>query len=534
MTDGLAVLWHGMRMVVLASAIVMTTFGSAFAHAGLVRSDPVDGAVLADAPTELALTYSEPVVPLALRLILPDGHAIELRDHQLAGGQLRITVPKKLEAGTHVLSWRVTSEDGHPVAGSVVFSIGAPSAAPAIAEEADSPVRTAIWAVRVLTYVSLFFGVGGSFALAWLSVDRTRASQVTGLAIVLGLLVIPLAVGLQGVDALGTSFSGLFTTTPWQAGLMTSYGSSAIVAFLSLVLAALSLWARPALAKPFSGFALLGVGLALASTGHASAAPPQWLTKPAVFLHGIGIAFWLGALVPLSVALRRKDTAGAIMLLRFSRWAPLAVLPLILAGLILTIVQLGSPSALIQTAYGQVLALKLVLLLLLFGLACLNRWRLTPRLTADRSSATLGMRRSILAEVVLAVLILSVVATWRFTPPPRMLAQLPVEPARLHVHGEKAMAELVITPGRAGVVSASIAVMTGDFGLLEPKAVTLVLANPEAGIEPLKREATRSADGGWRIDQLTVPVPGQWSVRIDILVTDFELVKLKETIEIRP
>jgi copper transport protein len=533
-TDGLAVLGHGMRMALLAFAILVTTIGGALAHAGLVRSDPADGAVLADAPIGLTLTFSEPVVPLALRLVIPDGHVIELRHHQLAGGQLRIAVPKKLEAGTHVLSWRVTSEDGHPVAGSVVFSNGAPSTRLAIAEPVDWPVRTAIWIVRVLVYLSLFFGIGGSFALAWLSVDRTRGSQVTGLAIALGFLVIPLAVGLQGLDALGTSWNGLFTATPWQAGFMTSYGNSAIVGFLSLVLAALSLWAGPVLAKPLAGFALIGVGLALASTGHASAAPPHWLTKPAVFLHGVSIAFWLGALVPLSVALRRHDTAGTIMLLRFSRWAPLAVLPLILAGLILAIVQLGSPAALIETAYGQVLALKLVLLFLLFGLACLNRWRLTPQLATGRPTATLDMRRSILAEVVLAILILGTVATWRFTPPPRMLAQLAAEPARLHVHGEKAMAELTIFPGRAGVVSASMAVMTGDFGPLDPKAITLVLANLAAGIEPFKRKATKSADGTWHIDQLTIPVPGRWSARIDILVSDFELVKLEDTIEIRP
>ncbi|WP_445500229.1 hypothetical protein [Microvirga sp. G4-2] len=34
-----------------------------------------------------------------------------------------------------------------------------------------------------------------------------------------------------------------------------------------------------------------GTGLALALSGHASAAPPQWLTRPSVFVHGMAAAF---------------------------------------------------------------------------------------------------------------------------------------------------------------------------------------------------------------------------------------------------
>ena len=35
--------------------------------------------------------------------------------------------PREWRRGTHVLSWRVISADGHPVGGSVMFSVGAPS-----------------------------------------------------------------------------------------------------------------------------------------------------------------------------------------------------------------------------------------------------------------------------------------------------------------------------------------------------------------------------------------------------------------------
>ena len=51
--------------------------------------------------------------------------------------------------------------------------------------------------------------------------------------------------------------------------------------------------------RMLSALALAGVGFSLAASGHAATAPPEALTRPAVFLHGIGVAFWLGALAPL-------------------------------------------------------------------------------------------------------------------------------------------------------------------------------------------------------------------------------------------
>jgi copper transport protein len=40
--------------------------------------------------------------------------------------------------------------------------------------------------------------------------------------------------------------------------------------------------------------ALLGVGFALALSGHASNAAPQWLTRPSVFVHVVCVTFWVG------------------------------------------------------------------------------------------------------------------------------------------------------------------------------------------------------------------------------------------------
>ena len=59
-----------------------------------------------------------------------------------------------------------------------------------------------------------------------------------------------------------------------------------------------------------------------------------------------------------------------------------------------------------------------------------------------------------------------------------------------------------------------------------------MLSNAAAGIEPIKRPA-RLVAGVWRVDDLVVPVAGRWKVRLDILVSDFEMVKLESEIAIR-
>src|SRR4051812_13207750 len=115
------------RALIVSAMLLGLSFGGgrAEAHAALVASDPPDGAVLPQAPKELKLQFEEPVSPLVLRLIEPRGQADDLKTFEVREDTVVIRPPAHLELGTHVLSWRVISSDGHPVGGSVVFSIGA-------------------------------------------------------------------------------------------------------------------------------------------------------------------------------------------------------------------------------------------------------------------------------------------------------------------------------------------------------------------------------------------------------------------------
>ncbi|SEB09756.1 copper transport protein [Rubrimonas cliftonensis] len=84
------------------------------------------------------------------------------------------------------------------------------------------------------------------------------------------------------------------------------------------------------------------------------------------------------------------------------------------------------------------------------ALAGLNRWRLTPAITAGAAPAARAFRRYAAAEIALRHGVLALAASFRLTPPPRALAEAAAPPLALHLHGPAAMADLTLHPARDG------------------------------------------------------------------------------------
>jgi len=526
---------HSGVVLIAIIFVCLAMCSQAFAHAALTGTSPKDGDVVQAIPSQLSLSFSEPVSPLALNLIKPDGTTIALEDFVLRDRTVDIEPPQDLGAGTHVLTWRVVSEDGHPVGGSVIFSIGEPSAAPLpVAEQIDPAVRAGLWITKVMLYLGVFFGIGSAFAAIWLVPQSRSGSAVAVVAIITGAVGTALSPGLQGLDALGAAASRFFDPLMWATGMSTSYGRTVVLLLVALVSALLALKAGCTWSRLLAVFGLLGGAVALSLSGHASAAEPQWLMRPAVFAHAAAITFWIGSLLPMGIALRTGATDATIALRRFSKAIPYVLLILIASGLVLAAIQVQRPAALIETAYGRLLLAKLILLVLLFGLAAFNRWKFTKPAEKSEPVARPHLVRSILVETLLVLAIFGIAAGWRFTPPPRSLAIAAAQPAEMHIHTTKAMADVTVLPGRTGLVSVSAVLMTGEFGPLDAKEVTFVFSNPQAGIEPFRRKAEKPGDGIWRADDVVLPLPGKWTVRLDILIADFDLARIQGEIEIRP
>ena len=231
---------------VIACLAASAQSSAALAHASLVRSEPSDRAVVAQSPAALRLTFNEPVSPLVLQLVSPTGETVDVK-HVAGENATIIVVPLgALARGTHLLSWRVISADGHPVGGAITFSVAAPSAAaPGLPQlQTDRPLRWAIWAAKLILYVGLFGGIGGAFYAAWIATEplSRRTGKCVTAALDCGLVAAVISVGLQGADAFGLPLSHLREPRVWMGGLATSYGFTVGIAAGALVLGRIAMW----------------------------------------------------------------------------------------------------------------------------------------------------------------------------------------------------------------------------------------------------------------------------------------------------
>ena len=384
-----------------------------------------------------------------------------------------------------------------------------------------------LWAAKFVLYLGLFVGIGGAVFAAWLG--RAGSSPIAA-ALACGFAAALLSIGLQGLDALVMPLSDIWRPAPWMSGLTTSYGKTAIAAALAMAVAFASLRMQAGAAKTWSLLALAGAALSLTLSGHAGTAPPQWLTRPAVFFHAACVGLWIGALIPLARMLRARQAQADVALMRFTRMIPVVIAVLAASGICLAIVQLDHFDALWTTNYGIVLSCKLVAVGLVLLLACVNRFVLTPRFQRDAAAGRRPLLFSIAGEAALVLIILGLVAAWRFTPPPR--AFVPPQPILVHLHGERAIVNVDVAMSRSERRDMTITITDAHEKPLGEREVTVTLSKPEAGIEGIRRNAERAEAGSWRISDLRLPIGGVWRLRIVILISDFDRITLESGVEL--
>ena len=104
-------------------------------------------------------------------------------------------------------------------------------------------------------------------------------------------------------------------------------------------------------------------------------------------------------------------------------------------------------------------------------------------------------------------------------------------PLTIHIHSERAMFQVLVSPGTVGTDSFVLQLMSGDGNLLPVREATMVLSLPGRGIDPLERKAALGADGYWHVNDVPVPQPGRWHIRIEA-ATDFQKITLEEDFEV--
>ncbi|MEU3410934.1 copper resistance protein CopC [Streptomyces sp. NPDC006658] len=554
---------------VLLFGLLLAAAAPARAHAVPRASDPADGTVLRTAPRHVTLTFSEPVGLLtgSFRVYDPGNHRVRTAPAEHAPGRsdtARVTLPARLGRGTYTVAWRVVSADSHPVSGALTFSVGARTAAPAApsARPAEHPATTALHTLaRHLAYLSLALLLGTAAFVAYCRPPAAAHLRVPALAAA-GTLLAATAAGylLRAPYEQGTAPATALTTAALTHTATTRPGLLLLARVALLLLAAAGaalLRARrvrlPRRATVAAG-AVTAVGLCLtwSASGHAAVGIQVPVAIAAATLHLLATAAWLGGLAALLWTLRRTpvpDRLPASVPARFSRLASASVTVLVLTGVYQSWRGLGSWQALTGTAYGHTLLAKLAAVTaLLLAAACSRTW--TTRLTGTATPTVAHahpLRRSVLAEAAVAIVVLALTTLLTGTVPGRAAtepatASAPVPagipaaavitiPFDTGAPGGHGTVQITLDPGRTGRNSVQAVVYGPDGGLSSVPWLRVTLTLRDRRVGPLDTRVT-DRGGYWATDAFTLPLPGTWTLKATVRVSDLDQVTVSAPLRV--
>ncbi|MFJ7129301.1 copper resistance protein CopC [Streptomyces sp. NPDC098101] len=663
------------RLLILAAALLGTLLAGAApasAHAALTGSDPKDGAVVATAPKEVNLTFSEQVAMSAdsIRVLDPAGRRAdtgEIRD-LCSGSVVRYGVELRagLPDGTYTVAWQTVSADSHPIAGAFTFSIGAPSATSVALpdREPGGGLVGALYGIaRYLSYAGFAVLVGGgAFVLVcWPRGASVRPVQRTVVRAWLTLTGATLVMLLLRNPYTGSGeLSDAFDLAGLKSVLETKTGAALTSRLLLLGAAALFVavlfgsYTRRTDPKEKKDLVFgLGIGGAVVATGiagtwalaeHASTGIQPGIAMPVDILHLLAVAAWLGGLTVLLVALYRAPSVERAAVERFSKVAFASVVVLAATGLYQSWRQVGSWSALTGTRYGQLLLVKIGLMAVLVGIAWISRrWtrRLAdlppteeeergaketedseepedgenaeatedgeasgtdevpgasgtdevpgasgtdkasgpeeasgaaPALDPERAAqlarqraavATArrkrerdadpersGLRRSVLTEAAVAVVLLVVTTVLTATEPGRTEeeagrstaasgpAAVPDRPVDIRLPFDtggvdgKGVVRLSLDPGRTGANGLHLYVERPDGKPLDVPEVKVALTLEAKDVGPLPVAPDRIQAGHWSASGVQIPMSGEWRIQVTVRTSDIDQTTIDKNVKI--
>jgi copper transport protein len=585
--------------VVLALSLLILglTAGPAFAHAELQGTDPGANAALTRSPKAITLDFNEPVEVKLGGVRVFDSRAKRVRV-SLSG----------LERDTYVVTWRVVSADSHPVRGAFTFSVGNGTlssrsadslAARLLSNQGGSTAVGVVYAIaRFLVFLGLALLVGGvAFLFAvWPSGRSSRVARIllwTGLgAALVGSLA---GFALEGPYSAALGLADALKPSLWSDVFATRFGKVWIARAVLLVVAAplvsmLVPRRGPAVEHPLPGWwtpaiALLGAALVTtpALAGHASSGPLVPIAIPADAAHVAGMSLWLGGLAMLLFALLPSGDARTLRdaVPRYSQLALMSVAVIVVTGVFQSFRQVDRLNALLDTDYGNILAVKVVIFLLLVVAAAVSRdvvnrrWRIPEEdlelqavgaretvgvggsgtvgpaagvessvdapgdaeaedypegFILDEDTARRRMRGALLVEVVFAIAVLVATSLLVNAPPVRGQDSGP------YIATLRAGAvnfDTVVTPATRGLNELHLTALSPSGTPADVLSMSAQLSLPSEDIAPIDVPLVRAGPGHYLSNGFSVPITGDWRLTVRARTGETDEVAAAATVTIR-
>ncbi|MDX6437846.1 MAG: copper transport protein [Gaiellaceae bacterium] len=540
------------RPVLVAVAAVLVALAmvpAAGAHSRLMTTQPANDAVLEQSPRSVLLRFDEGVETAfgAIRVYDARAHRVDSGKIQRpSGAEVRIRLDRRLARGTYTATWRVVSADGHPVSGAFVFHVGAPSADPAgVAAqvlEGGTPTSVSVLfsIVRAVDFLLLLLVGGGTLmlivGLGHASPEtRSRLARLLSAASILLAVVACAGIVLQGAAAGGF---GLGEAVHWDVVstvLGTRFGTVWLVQAGLAVTCALLLAASGHLPLP----SLVPAALLLLTpslSGHASVS--GGIALVADVAHVAAAAVWVGGLAALVLALlwagaeRWELAVHAVP--RFSLLAVGAVSVLLVSGTTSGYLEVRALRGLWETTYGQLLLVKIALVLPLLALGLYNNRRAVPRLRERLATAAERTRflRTAGGELALMVAIVSVTAVLVSEPPARAEVS-PRGPYATTAQLGQLELNLVVDPATAGLnqIHLYLTNASGQPTNVDEASVSATLASRQIG--PLRLTAHLAGPGHFIVHGAQLALAGDWQLRVETRRGEFGAAAATVSVPIR-
>ncbi|MFJ8110150.1 copper resistance CopC/CopD family protein [Streptomyces sp. NPDC096132] len=351
-----------------------------------------------------------------------------------------------------------------------------------------------------------------------------------------------------------------------------------------------------------------GLAASWAMAEHASTGLQPGIAMPVDVLHLLAVAAWLGGLAALLVALYRAPAdrpVEATAVHRFSQVAFGSVIALIATGVYQSWRQLGSWSAFTETRYGQLLLVKIGLVALLVGIAWISR-RWTARLAdttvteeqaeqkqpakehvtaaagaADSQRAAqlarqraavdatrekrlrdgdpnrFGLRRSVLAEAGVAVVLLAVTTSLTSTEPGRTELEAAKAASSSSSSSSsdsssdstsgaltldmsfdtggtdgKGVVSVDLDPARAGANEMHVYVTRPNGRGFDVPEVKVAFTLEAKDIGPLPVVPDHITTGHWAASGVQIPMAGEWKIAVTVRTSDIDQVTVSKNAQI--
>ncbi|MET9011738.1 copper resistance CopC/CopD family protein [Streptomyces olivaceoviridis] len=356
-----------------------------------------------------------------------------------------------------------------------------------------------------------------------------------------------------------------------------------------------------------------GLATSWAMAEHASTGLQPGIAMPVDVVHLLAVAAWLGGLTALLTALYRapaETPVEAAAVQRFSRVAFGSVLALVVTGVYQSWRQLGSWSAFTETRYGQLLLVKIGLVAVLIGIAAVSR-RWTGRLTdpavrtgkaqktqarteqvaaskatgdgkrtgtgsrdtqraaqlarqraavdaarekrlRDGDANRFGLRRSVLAEAGVAIVLLAVTTALTQTEPGRTeqeakaATSAPADSGTRAASGAltldmpfdtggtdgKGVVSIDLDPARVGGNEMHVYVQRPNGRAFDVPEVKVSFTLEAKKIGPLPVNPDHITTGHWSASGVQIPMAGDWKIAVTVRTSDIDQVTVSKNAQI--